>query len=340
MKKEALKRKQRLSVLAANNDCVVTITELSRTGYSKQEIATAVTKGLWKHLDHGVYFLSAGKPTWRQQVRAALLAAGGDAQMAARTLAAWEGVDGATEGIIEIVVSHGHAGPKPKGVTVHRTRHVSKKRMYDGLPGTSPERLLIDYAAHVSTDLAERAVESVLSKGLTAERRIWRELATLPENVPGVRRLARIMELRPTGKAARSTLEIDTLNLIRKSDLPIPARNHDVWIDDEHFELDLAFPEAMKAVEVDSKRWHSTATQKAKDRHKQERCEAAGWSFVRVTSVDVYGRPEWVVEQIRDLLLTPGFAAADDADATGVGVSRRAEPPWRRPHPVEQPRTA
>jgi hypothetical protein len=230
--------------------------------------------------------------------------------MNARTLAAWVGLDGAPEGVIEIVVPHGDAGPEPQGVIVHRTRRSSKARMYDGVAGTSIERLLVDYTALVSTGLAERAVESALSKGLTAERRVWRELADLGEKVPGVRALTRIMDLRPTGKAARSTLEIDALNLIRRSDLPVPVRNHDVWVDDEHFELDLAYVGALKAIEVDSKRWHRTRTQKTRDRYKQERCESAGWTFLRITSTDVYGRPHWVVDQIRDLLQTPRRDAA------------------------------
>ncbi len=221
--------------------------------------------------------------------------------MTARTLAAFAGLDGATESVIEVVVPYGK-GPAPRGVKVHRTRHPSKTRMYDELPGTSVERLLVDYVAVVSTDLGERAVESALTMGLTAERRIWRELASLGEFVRGVRRLTRIMEQRPNGKAARSTLELDVLRLIRKAGLPLPERNFDVYVDGQRFEIDLAYVHSLGAIEADSKKWHSTATQKAKDRRRQDKLELAGWTFVRVTSADAYGRPEWVIEQIRALV--------------------------------------
>jgi hypothetical protein len=305
-----LKREEELAKLAAECDSVASRAQLNGIGYSDEEIQTAIGKKVWRRLQRGVYFLSAGTPTWRQKVRAAMLAAGGAVQLAGRALAAWIGLDGATEGVIEVVVEHGHAGPKPVGVTVHRTRRPSKPRTYAGIRGTSVERLLVDYAALVSTDLAERAVENAMTRGLTAERRIWKELAHLGEAVPGVRALARIMELRPNGKAARSSLEIDALNVIRKAGLPLPTRNYDVFVDDEHFEIDLAYVGALGAIEVDSKRWHSTASQKAKDRHKQQRCESVGWNFVRITAVDVYGRPEWVVQQVRDLLLTPQFGVS------------------------------
>jgi hypothetical protein len=296
-----LSKEERLAKLAKDNDCVATRAELRKAKFSVKEIRTALARKRWQPLQRGVYLLSAGNPTWRQEVRAALAAAGPGAQMTARTLAAWIGLDGATPSVIELVVPCGK-GPAPRGVTIHRTRHPSKKRMYDGLAGTQVERLLVDYAAAVSLDLAERAVESALTMGLTAEHRIWRELATLGEAVPGVRVLTRIMEERPNGKAARSTLELDLLRLIRKCDLPLPERNFDVYVDGEHFEIDLAYVPVLGAIEADSRKWHSTATQKAKDKRRQDRLELAGWTFVRITSADVYGRPEWVVEQIRGLL--------------------------------------
>ncbi|HUR78698.1 MAG TPA: hypothetical protein VMZ22_12185 [Acidimicrobiales bacterium] len=301
-------RAEQLAKLAAASDCVATLDQLLELGYSEKEIRTAMARKVWQQLQRGVYLLSAGTPTWRQRALAAVLAAGGGAQLAARALAAWVGLDGATEGVIEIVVEYGK-GPAPKGVAVRRTRKPSKTRTYDGrMRGTSIERLLVDYAARVPVELAERATESALLKGLTAERRIWQELATLGEAVPGVRRLARIMELRPEGKAARSTLELDALRLIRNSELPMPVRNFDVWVDGRRYEIDLAYLSRLGAIEVDSKRWHSTAAQRAKDRRKQEACERAGWTFLRITSVDVYGRPNWVIDQLRSLVC--GVAAA------------------------------
>ena len=88
----------------------------------------------------------------------------------------------------------------------------------------------------------------------------------------------------------------------------MPTRNHDVYVDGEHFEIDLAYVSTLGAIEADSRRYHGTATQKAKDRRRQGKLEAAGWTFVRVTWADVFGRPRWVIEQIRTLVC--GFVAA------------------------------
>lgn len=307
MSKEELSREDRLALLASETDRVVTLDQLVALKYSPQELRTLVAKKLWQRPQRGVYFLFPGNPTWRQDVRAAMLGAGDKAQLFGPALAAWAGLDGAVECDIEIVVACGE-GPPPRGVRVHRTRHLSKKRKYDGIVGTSAERLLVDYAAAVSVELAERAVESALTKGLTAEQRIWREIAELGEAVPGVRSLNAIMMARPKGKAARSSLELDTLKLIRNANLPLPERNFDVYVDGEHFEIDLAYLQVLGAIEVDSKQWHSTATQQARDRRRQDKLELGGWTFLRLRSADVYGRPEWVIGQIRRLLR--GVAAA------------------------------
>ncbi|MEY2418717.1 MAG: hypothetical protein QOG90_1397 [Actinomycetota bacterium] len=310
MPKKELTRAERLAHLAADSECVVTVDQLAALKFSDQEIETMVRKKVWQRLHRGVYLLSAGKPTWRQQVRAAMLAAGDEAQLAGRALAAWIGLDGATESEIEIVVAYGKAAA-PSGAVVHRTRRLSKARMYDGVAGTSIERLLVDYAARVSTELAERAVESAVTKGLTAERRIWREIAELGDAVPGVVRLARIMTSRPQGKAARSTLEVELFRVIRRSDLPMPVRNFDVYVDGEHFEVDAAYLGVLGAIEADSKRWHTTASQRAKDKRRQDKLEAAGWTFRRFTSADIYGRPDWVIAEIRSLVCVLNRAKPD-----------------------------
>jgi hypothetical protein len=297
-----ISKDDRLAELASKNDGVVSRAQLKKLGFSDHEIHTALTRRRWQQLQRGVYLLSAAPPSWRQRVRAAYLAGGPIAQVSARALAAWLGLDGADEGVIEVTVPYAKR-PELKGATVHRSRRLGRARIYDGaIAGSSVERLLVDYAAAVSLPLAERAVESALCKGLTAERRIWKEIADLGEAVPGVRRLTRIMETRPEGKPARSTLELEVLRLIRASDLPLPTRNHDVYVDDEHFEIDLAYVAVLGAIEADSRRFHTTATQRENDKRREVALEAAGWTFVRVRWADVFGRPAWVIEQIRALV--------------------------------------
>jgi hypothetical protein len=181
----------------------------------------------------------------------------------------------------------------------------------DGVRVVCIEDALLSFAA-LSKDRrqVEVAVESALLSRRTTERKIWRVVALNSRSgVRGVALLRGVMERRPKGKPARSVLELEVLDLIRSSDLPLPTRNVDA-IDGngEKREIDLCYVDERGAIEADSKRWHSTATQTAADQRRQAALEAVGFRFVRVTWADVFERPDWVIGEIRGLLL--GVVAA------------------------------
>jgi very-short-patch-repair endonuclease len=82
----------------------------------------------------------------------------------------------------------------------------------------------------------------------------------------------------------------------------VPVRNFDVFVDGRRYEIDLAYPDCLGAIEADSRRFHATATQKRKDRERQDALEGVGYRFRRFTWTDVFGRPDWIVEQVRELV--------------------------------------
>lgn len=151
----------------------------------------------------------------------------------------------------------------------------------------------------------EVVVESVLLSRKSTEKKLWRFVGL--NSRPGLRGVAllrSVLEERPNGKPSRSILELEVLDLIRAAGLPIPSRNVDVVDGDgARREIDLCYLEQRGAIEADSKRWHSTASQVADDQRRQSALEAVGFSFVRITWPDVTQRPNWVIEQIRGLLL-------------------------------------
>jgi hypothetical protein len=179
-------------------------------------------------------------------------------------------------------------------------------RKSEGVQVVGIEDALLGFAA-MSKDrrAVEVAVESALLSHKTSERKIWQAIGrNSRKGVRGVALLRHVMEHRPEGKPSRSMLELEVLDVLRKSGVPLPARNVDV-IDGngDKREIDLCYLTQKGAIEADSKRWHSTASQKADDRRRQRALEAVGFEFVRVTWSDVFDRPEWVIDQVRRLLL-------------------------------------
>src|SRR5205085_896735 len=94
---------------------------------------------------------------------------------------------------------------------------------------TTIDETLLDFAIDAERHLVERAVESALRSHRTTERHIWRLVAmNSRKGVRGVALLRHVMFHRPKGKPARSVLELEVLDLIRKEGLVLPTRNNDV----------------------------------------------------------------------------------------------------------------
>ena len=103
----------------------------------------------------------------------------------------------------------------------------------------------------------------------------------------GVRRLA-LATGRYSGlpiERARSGAEVRALEVIRAAGGPLPALN--VRIAGE--EADLSWVQSRVLIEIDGGPFHLDV---GEDARKQARWEQAGWTVRRVTSDDVYERPE------------------------------------------------
>jgi hypothetical protein len=296
---------ERLAKIAAEQDGVVTRKQLKALHLTDKDVGRMVRRRLWLQLQRGVYLLAPGPATWRQLARAAQWAGGKTLALDAGSALLWRGFEGPEEGAIELVITSKNGGACPRGAVVRRPTREVAVSLRDAVRVASIEDALLSFAAlSKDREAIEVAVESALASHKTTERKIWLLIGKCSRpGVRGVALLRSVMEGRPEGKPARSFLEIELFRLIRRSGLPLPSRNVDV-IDGngDPREIDLCYVPEKGAIEADSRRWHGTATQKAADRLRQNALEAVGYRFVRVTWSDVFDRPQWVVDQIRQLL--------------------------------------
>jgi putative AbiEi antitoxin of type IV toxin-antitoxin system len=295
----------RLAQLATAQDNVVTRKQLLALKFSDERIAAMLRHKLWVQLQRGVYLLGPGPATWRQLARAAQWAGGKVLALDAGSALLWWSVDGPAEGDVELTLLERKGGPEPRGVVIRQPSRTIRMLKRDGVQGVCIEDALLSFAASCrDRRLVEIAVEAALLSRRTSERRIWRNVERNAQ--PGVRGIAllrSVMEGRPDGKPSRSVLELEVLDVIRRSGLPLPARNVDVVDGDGRTrEIDLCYLAQKGAIEADSRRFHGTASQKADDRRRQAALEAVGFRFVRVTWRDVFDRPKWIVDQVRELL--------------------------------------
>jgi very-short-patch-repair endonuclease len=105
----------------------------------------------------------------------------------------------------------------------------------------------------------------------------------------------------PQEQEARLELEKKLLRLIKRAGLR-PEVNGHLVIDGISLMPDLVWREARLIVEADSRRVHGTVTAFEKDRLRDQRLTAAGWTVIRVTWHQVANEPERLIQTLRKLL--------------------------------------
>jgi very-short-patch-repair endonuclease len=76
----------------------------------------------------------------------------------------------------------------------------------------------------------------------------------------------------------------------------------------ERWSIDVAFPAAMLAIEVDGWAWHVDVDRFGADRRKGNALVRAGWQLLRFTWHDLTNRPGYVIAEIRAALLAAATA--------------------------------
>jgi hypothetical protein len=163
---------------------------------------------------------------------------------------------------------------------------------------------LVDLAADLNDHQWEHALESVLRTRLTSIAEIEAALPSLGHaRTPGVRRMRRVLDLRPGGAPpTESLLETLMVQLVRSIDsLPDPVRQHEVV--DEHgtfvARLDLSWPELGLFVELDGQHHEGQPVYDA--RRETAVVAATGWLPGRFTWHEVVRIPQTTARRLAAL---------------------------------------
>lgn len=277
---------RRLVAIARRQHGLITREQALAHGVSASTISRRVAAGRWERRRPGVYVVGAAPATWTQRVLAAVLVVGSGALASHRTAARlWDLVE--RSGRIELLLGD-DVHRRLDGVTMHRSRHLADRdrAVRDGVPCTSLARTIIDAASSADRALVGRWVDiGIRDHGLTI-----REVATRASQlaVPGRRMppsLVQALALRSDGHdPGRSALEGRVLEAVALAGLPEPARQ---WpflrADGSDGFIDLAYPDAMVAIELDGWAEHGLRSAFDADRVRGNELVLAGWRLLRFT---------------------------------------------------------
>lgn len=240
---------------------------------------------------------------WDQALFAAWLAAGPGAVVShAGAAGCWDLPGVRPE--LEVTVAPGRR-PAPAGVRGHRPVErvaPADRATWRGVVVTTPTRTLIDLSGRVDDATLAAVLDHCPSHRLTSVDWLRRRLDRLRRpGRAGAGRLIAALDDRPTERRApESAFEGRLLSLLARLPGPPPVPQHEVRLPDGTVaRLDVAYPDALLAIEADSYVHHSSATDWAADHTRRRNLIALGWRIFPVTWHDLRRRPEWLLDLVQ-----------------------------------------
>lgn len=301
LRPERCKRERRIALIASNQHTLITAAQLISLGLGRSAIDARRAAGRLHRHYRGVYSLLRSLPTIEARLLAPVLSCGPDAALTCRsTLVLW-GVCRPRPGPIDVTTPTRRGRLEPR-IRAHRARLApSELTRRSGIPTTTVERALLDFAAEASEAELRSAIEEAVFQRLLS----WGKLQAQLERRAGHRgtaRLRRILGARGAPVRIRSGLEERFLELIAEAGIEEPLVNHRVRTPEGTFEVDFCWPASWLIVETDGRSAHDSDPAFHRDRDRDQCLGLAGWRVHRFTPGHVFDRPAQTTRRLAALL--------------------------------------
>ena len=289
---------------------VVSRKQTLQSGLSARQIEYQCTTKRWLRIGPGVYRHGAVAATWKSQLLAACLISNGVASHL--SAAALHGIDGFRETVREITVPEGRWKPID-AVRVHQTRqwHAAQHIVRDHIPCTDLSRTIIDVAAVANPRRVQEMVDAVLRASrfdLSDLYAIVVRHASKGRNGCGV--LREVLDSRmPDSGVPLSKWSRLVGRLLVDAGLPEPVYEYRILDRAGALiaQVDLAYPEAKVAIELDSIAWHFNRASFHHDRARWNAITRERWTPLVFTWSMCVDTPEDLIAAVQSLL-TPKSA--------------------------------
>jgi hypothetical protein len=274
-------------------------------GHTDDSIRARVRSGLWRVVLPSVFSPCSAVSSPQQDLAAALLWIGPGSMVTGRAAAALYGLRSFEFGMIEIC-SPKRINP-PAGVILHRLSPYLdiEPVVVQGLAVAPIEKVLFDLIPHVSKKRAGLALDEALRLRLTTLERFAdfvEQIARQGRN--GVRKARELIgERDPRYEKVRGPSEIDALALFDGTRLPVAEVDYEIWYQGRMIaRADFAYADDMLDIEIDGDSVHTNKSDKDRDRRRDRRLDALGWTVIRFSWEEVRDKPHVVVSDVRAVL--------------------------------------
>ena len=295
---------ERMRELAERQHALLTMVQARELG-SWREINDRLAGPDWALETPRVLRLIGAPRTDYQRLKAMELDTGPDSAIS-MTAAAWLWqVPSFRLGLPEATRLRGVDGrPQSLGV-LHRPRLLPPHHITDvrGIRVTTLPRTLFDIAGQLRPMRVPIIVDRILGRSpgvLPVLHQLLDELGQ--RGRPGIAVMRKVLKGRPIGyRAPQSGLEIKFEGILTGAGEKVPERQVDLGGHDWIGRVDYIDWDLLVVYEIDSAAHHTSPTDVALDKKRDQDLKAAGFrDVVRIASEDVWSRPERVVRQVRN----------------------------------------
>jgi very-short-patch-repair endonuclease len=275
--------------LVARQNGVVSLAQAAAHGYSADRVQRRVREGRWRRLHPGVVLVGGHRLSEEARVRAAWLWAGDRAIIAGPAAARWHGMPARSAAVVDVTVPAALNRVARPGVRFRRRDLPGEDvTIVRGLRVTA--RGLTALEAAVALPDGSAFLDRALQRHVPFD-----EVYGAYCRAIGRRDSAAVRPLLiAAADRADSAAERVLVGLLRAGGIGGWVLGHPCG----PYLIDLAFPEARVAIEVDGWAWHVDQDRFANDRRKGNALVSAGWVVLRFTWHDLTGAPRSVVAQI------------------------------------------
>jgi hypothetical protein len=224
---------------------------------------------------------------------------------AGRAAAFLYGLRGFGPGIVEVCGRNRLNAPP--GVILHRLSPYLEitAAIISGLPVTGIEKTVFDLIPTVGKKRAGLALDEALRLRLMTLEQFADFVEQIARQGRNGVRIARelISERDPRYEKIRGPSEIYALALFDGIRLPVADVDYEIWSQGRMVaRADFAYVDERMDVEIDGDAVHTNKTDKDRDRARDRRLEALGWTVIRFSWEEVRDKPHVVVSDIRAVL--------------------------------------
>jgi very-short-patch-repair endonuclease len=297
---------RQIAAIAARQHGLVTKDQLAALPASRAVVRRRIDSGRLVVVAEKVLRVGGAPVTWESEILAQVLAAGPGAVASHRTAGALWLLDGCRPGVPEVTIPRG-VRFRPVSARVHQSTdlHLVTPVHRRGIPTTPVGRTLLDLGAVMPRRRVHLAVDDARRRGLTDwDALLATLLAHARKGRRGVGALRSILD-EHFGEVAKTDSGFERLVVSRlgEAGLPKPTLQHEVTVVGKTYRLDLAYPDARVAIELDGS-VHLLREVWEADHDRQNALVLAGWTVLRFTWRDYLDRPAAIVGQVAAALRT------------------------------------